>query len=51
MGVDLSEHSFEQVRLEVPIRHPGAGLSRHWLDRSAVPEEMYRLEIKMGSHQ
>lgn len=33
------------------MRHPRAELSRHWLDRSAGPEEMYRLEINTGSHQ
>ena len=43
--------SFEQVRWEVCMRHPRAELSRHWLDRSSGPEEMYRLEINMGSHQ
>ena len=33
------------------MRHPRAERSRHWLDRSSGPEEMYRLEINMRSHQ
>lgn len=43
--------SFEQVRFGGVHETSKGRAGRHRLDRSAGPEEMYRLEINMGSHQ